>query len=131
MKIYNNDPVQTETDFARQKFIDKQLDYSDIKVSDFFRLVSYVSEEIEKFPEFLSAHPELHGIKTLIISQMLKDIKPVYNADKNGGMASGFIKVSSHYFEGREAISFNNDGWIGFAGWASSTNIIPFVKAFE
>jgi hypothetical protein len=31
----------------------------------------------------------------------------------------------------REAISFNRDGFIGFAGWASLKNEAPFVNAFN
>ena len=131
MKVYNNEKLVTKGDFARQKFIDKGLNYSDIKMSDFFRLVGLVSEEIENFPEYLNQHPELYGIHTMIISQRKKDNKPVFNADDNGRMKSAFIKVSSHYFEGREAISFNADGWIGFCGWASGTNEIPFINAFN
>lgn len=46
------------------------------------------------------------------------------------GIEAAFIRVSSNYFSGREAISFNEDGFIGFAGWASDTNIKPFIRAF-
>lgn len=34
----------------------------------------------------------------------------------NGTLISCFLYVNSHYFERRECISFNVDGWIGFAG---------------
>lgn len=42
----------------------------------------------------------------------------------------GFIRVDGPYFKDREAISFNKDGFVGFAGWADSTNVRPFLKAF-
>jgi len=34
------------------------------------------------------------------------------------------------HFKRREAISFNCDGFIGFAGWADSTNVQPILRAF-
>lgn len=50
----------------------------------------------------------------------------------NGTLISCFLYVSSHYFERRECISFNADGWIGFAGWADqgNTNPNPILRAF-
>lgn len=41
-----------------------------------------------------------------------------------------YIRVDGPYFEGREAISINPDGFIGFAGWADSRNERPFLCAF-
>lgn len=38
-----------------------------------------------------------------------------------------YLTCSSDYFEGREAVSFNDDGFIGFAGWASSSNAQPIL----
>lgn len=39
--------------------------------------------------------------------------------------ASKFMKCQTDLWEDREAISFNSDGFIGIAGWASTTNTIP------
>lgn len=36
-----------------------------------------------------------------------------------------YLTCSSDYFEQREAVSFNSDGFIGFAGWASTSNTVP------
>ena len=44
--------------------------------------------------------------------------------------ASESVKPFSQW-KRREAISFNRDGFIGFAGWASSQNEAPFVKSFD
>ena len=41
-----------------------------------------------------------------------------------------YIRVDGPYFEDREAISINPDGFIGFAGWADSRNERPFLVAF-
>lgn len=41
-----------------------------------------------------------------------------------------YIRVDGPYFEDREAISLNPDGFVGFAGWADSRNERPFLVAF-
>lgn len=41
------------------------------------------------------------------------------------------IKCKSTHFENREAISFNRDGFIGFAGWADEANVQPILEGFE
>lgn len=40
------------------------------------------------------------------------------------------IRCRSFYFDDREAVSFNPDGFIGFAGWADETNIKPIIEGF-
>lgn len=41
-----------------------------------------------------------------------------------------YIRVDGFYFEDREAISIDPNGWVGFAGWADSRNERPFLVAF-
>ena len=36
-----------------------------------------------------------------------------------------FMTCRSDYFDNREAVSFNRDGFVGLAGWASSENVKP------
>ena len=43
----------------------------------------------------------------------------------DGRKGHPYMTCSSHYFNKREAVSFNSDGFIGFAGWASTNNVIP------
>lgn len=40
------------------------------------------------------------------------------------------IKCRSENWESREAVSFNTDGFIGFAGWADNKNIQPVILGF-
>lgn len=40
------------------------------------------------------------------------------------------LTCSASYFNGREAISFNEDGFIGFAGWADDVNVQPILRGF-
>ena len=48
----------------------------------------------------------------------------------NGSIVSCYLYLNSHYFTQREAISFNTDGFIGFAGWADQGNTNPLLRAF-
>ena len=118
----NNPEIKTDNDIARDKFINASLSYEDIAESDFYLLLSILSNELQKYTS-----PQ--GIK-MKISNRIKRNQPNIKLDKNSKMEYAHIKVDSHYFEGREAISFNRGGWIGFAGWASTENIKPFCKAF-
>lgn len=57
---------------------------------------------------------------------------PSFYTDRpDNSINQGFIYVDSNYFKGREAISFNTNGWIGFAGWADEKHVLPFVNAFN
>ena len=49
---------------------------------------------------------------------------------RTGVIESAFLSCDGSYFTGREAISFNSDGFIGFCGWADDKNSIPFLVAF-
>ncbi|WP_080845649.1 hypothetical protein [Cytobacillus gottheilii] len=49
---------------------------------------------------------------------------------KTKGLRYAAINVSGSYFDNREGITFNENGFIGFAGWASDYNVKPFVEAF-
>lgn len=40
------------------------------------------------------------------------------------------IKCRASYFDAREAITFNRDGFIGFAGWADNQNVQPVLAGF-
>ena len=45
-------------------------------------------------------------------------------------VCEAYLRVDGPYFTNREAISFNADQFIGFAGWASDKNTRPFINAF-
>ena len=40
------------------------------------------------------------------------------------------LRCVSYYFEDREAVTFNADGFVGFAGWADETNLQPILRGF-
>ena len=117
-------------EIARQYFKEAGLTYSDIKEKDFYMLIAILADELDKFSEIVK-DPNIHGIATMRICDRngLKINLPEFNKTDSGELKTAYIKVDSHYFEGREAISFNRD-FVGFAGWADDTNVQPFVKAF-
>lgn len=41
------------------------------------------------------------------------------------------IRCRASYFDNREAITFNRDGFIGFAGWAGDENVQPILQGFS
>ena len=45
-------------------------------------------------------------------------------------MQDAYLYMKGAYFSERECISFNLDGFIGFAGWASNGNVQPILRAF-
>jgi len=41
------------------------------------------------------------------------------------------LTCNAFYFTGREAVSFNSDGFIGFCGWSDSYNDQPILRGFK
>ena len=41
------------------------------------------------------------------------------------------LRCKAFYFDDRECISFNPDGFVGFAGWSDSTNVQPILNGFK
>lgn len=40
------------------------------------------------------------------------------------------IRCHAYYFKDRQAVTFERNGFIGFAGWADDTNVQPILRAF-
>ncbi|MDM1021639.1 hypothetical protein QSV37_15200 [Acinetobacter sp. VNK23] len=57
-----------------------------------------------------------------------KDIEFQFTED--GGMAHASIKCSANYFTGRQAVQFDENGFIGFAGWSDEHAVKPMLEAF-
>lgn len=49
----------------------------------------------------------------------------------NGKFHYATLRCRSHYFEDREVVTFNPDGFIGFAGWAADDNVQPILAGFS
>lgn len=103
---------------AREAFKAMGLTYSDIGSKEFFDLVKRLDESLpsHEFKMKVSRKPKIYAPKIVF--------------DDFGRMKEAYIRCDSNYFSGREAISFNADGFIGFAGWASTENTQIFLKVF-
>lgn len=108
---------------ARQYFRDKGLTYKHIFIGDICCLEIFLQEELK---EYLRQGNEDVKRKNLNLAAMAKnDIK----MDKEA-LRFAYLSVQASNFESREAISFNLDGSIGFAGWADEETVQPILKAF-
>lgn len=110
-------------DEARERFAGAGLSYGDVCAEDVQMLRSMLDVELRRArylmpmsepDQRLTAHAE-PGV--------------VFVAGDGGVMRKAFMVVSWGG-EAREAISFNEDGFIGFCGWASDRNAQPFLAAF-
>lgn len=105
---------------ARQYFRDKGLSYHDITEGDILSLLMLLNREIKK-----SNKAGETSVSTMYMSSKINMKKRT-----NGTIIKCFLYINSHYFTRREAISFNEDGFIGFAGWADQRNTNPLLRAF-
>ncbi len=105
---------------AREYFKNKGLSYQDIVAGDILVLVMMLNKEIKR----AIANKEC-SVFSMYLSRKIKD---KYTPD--GKLKEGYLFVNSHAWTGRECISFNLDGFIGFAGWSDQTNLKPIINAF-
>lgn len=108
-------------DEVREAF-SRNLTYADVQPNDIRALEGFLCIEYARH-ERNGEHMEMHPTYR-------KAHQPQINPATTGGIESAFLRVSGFYFSGRKAISFNDDGFIGFAGWADDINIQPFLRAF-
>lgn len=107
-------------DEARQYFRDKGLSYADITEGDILSLLMLLNREIKKS----------NKVGETSVNTMHMSSKIAMKKRTNGTIIKCFLYINSHYFTRREAISFNEGGFIGFAGWADQGNTNPLLRAF-
>lgn len=106
-------------DEARSYFKEKGLTYGDITEGDILVLTMLLQKELKKSNKA--------GETSVNITMSSKvDMKK----KSSGSIICCFLYVNANYFTRREAISFNRDGFIGFAGWADQGNVNPLLRAF-
>lgn len=106
--------VPTTRDGARELFSSK-LSYKQITTNDIRALEGFLAIEYAQH-ERNGEHMEMHPCYR-------KKYQPQINlADGGKGIKSAFLRVSGFYFSGREAISFNEDGFIGTAYGTDGTS---------
>ena len=112
--------VVCTNDEARKFFGDKGLSYENIREKDIRRLIEYLSDEFD-----ISNQTGETSVNTMDVNSKCK-----ITIAGDGHIVSFFLTMRSHYFKDRECISFNENGFIGFAGWADPGNLNPIKRAF-
>lgn len=110
----------TTSDQARDLYKAKGLSYDDITSGEICVLVMLLNKHIKQACK--------KGKMSADTMRMSEKINSKYRT--NGKLIECFLHVNSHYFTRRECISFNEDGFIGFCGWADSRNQQPILDAF-
>lgn len=118
-RIEKYPPVCTNEE-ARAYFKDKGLTYKDITSGDILALVLLLNQELKK-----SNKAGETSVCTMHLSQK---ISTKYRS--NGTLIYCHLYMNSHYFTQRQCISFEESGFIGFAGWADEANLNPIRRAF-
>lgn len=74
----------------------------------------------------------LHGH----IARQLIDFDGMHDKDGVGTYRVGRLKekqkdirVKAYYFKDRQGVTFEDDGFVGIAGWADDTNVQPILRA--
>lgn len=117
------DDATITRDACRSVFHNLGFSYDDVQRNDIYMLEALIAEELSKFNE--ESFYQMH------IAHRASDAPRIkVREDTDCGIESAFIRVDVECQKGREAISFNRDGFIGFAGWADDTNVQPFLRAF-
>lgn len=111
-------PVCSNED-VRQYFKECGITYNDITEGDILALVLLLNREIKKSNQMGET-----SVNTIRLSKRMS-----INTKPDGTINTCFLYMSSHYFEDRECVSFNRDGFIGIAGWADSANSNPIRRA--
>lgn len=52
------------------------------------------------------------------------------NVEDQRGRKWPYLQCRAFYFDNREAVTFNPDGFVGFAGWADDQHIQPIIDGF-
>ena len=112
------EPVCT-TNEASEFFKNRGLSYDSIHEGDILILCMMLQKELKK------SNKAGETSVTMTLSKRI-DMKK----KSNGSITECYIYMNAHYFTRRECISFNRDGFIGFAGWADQGNTNPLLRAF-
>lgn len=105
----------------RDYFSEKGLSYKEyVNYDNVVLLHSILVQELIKSENFKGTY------------RMSKDITfKIDKRRKNRDFIFAALTCNAFYFSGREAVSFNNDGFIGFCGWSDSTNDQPILRGFK
>lgn len=104
-------------DEARAHWDASALSYEHISLGKLWRLRELLGIE-------LRASGYMRGTYGVESQVLATDYAP------DGRLIFADLQCRSHYFRKRQAVTFEENGFIGFAGWADDENIQPVLKAF-
>lgn len=113
---FNEEGLFITRDQARKYFTHIGLSYGHITLA-----------RVKKLHAILDRHLKANSIFDNSFHSH-KDIG--FEFTEEGGMAHASIKCSANYFSGRQAIEFEQNGFIGFAVWAGDHAVKPILEAF-
>lgn len=113
-------------DEAREAF-SRELTYADVTAIDVRALQGFIAIECARHDKALEQSGQL--LMLMQPSCRKKDAPKVVASQERAGIYEAFLRVDGRYWDGREAVSFNGDGFIGIAGWADDSNVQPFLRA--
>lgn len=108
-------------ELARKYFKKCNLTYDDIDINAIYKLIQILNAKIV----------EVNSCMLMINEPKLRGRYTNVKLNKNGKLVFAEIRVKGTYFDDREAITFNEDGFIGICGWADGYNLTPFVLGFK
>lgn len=114
-------------DEAREAF-SRELTYSDVTAIDVRALQGFIAVECARHDKALEQSGQL--LMLMQPANRKKDAPSITASKERAGIYESYLRVDGRYWQGREAISFNGDGFIGFAGWADDSNVQPFLRGF-
>lgn len=105
---------------AREHFTNLGLTYEVLTPYTIDLLINYIQGEILALRE---ENPDC-------FLRRMKPYKYTAKQIKTNKFDCVELLVDGTYFHNREAVTFNSDGFIGFAGWASGYVNLPFINGF-
>lgn len=110
---------------ARDYFENLGLSYNRIREGDIELLLSILSQELALYKNNGEEYAKLMDMK--VRKPLVKDVKIL----KRTGLRYASLKIDGNDFVKREAITFNEDGFIGFGGELCEKNVQPILHAFH
>lgn len=114
-------------DQVREAF-NRNLTYADLCGIDIRALQGFIAIECARHDRKLASKGEL--LMLMQPSCLKKHAPNIRASTERPGIYEAFLRVDGRYWQGREAVSFNGDGFIGIAGWADDNNVQPFLRGF-
>lgn len=113
-----------EREIARENWRNSGLTYNDIDRKDIDELRNLIKYELQTYL------PTTEHSRSMEM-RLSKVRKMDYKYNKDGTLKFALINIAGSYFDQRDGIRFNEDGYIGFCGWADGSNKLPILKAFN